>query len=39
VLGGSPVLIQAATTAVGKWKFEVTPQETTEAVQVVFELP
>src|SRR6202521_4187207 len=39
VLGGSPVLIQAATTAVGKWKFEVTAQETTEAVQVVFELP
>ena len=39
VLGGSPVLIQAATTAVGKWKFEVTPQETTEAIQVVFELP
>jgi len=33
------VLIQAATTAVGKWKFEVTAQETTEAVQVVFELP
>ena len=39
VLGGSPVLIQAATTADGKWKFEVTPQETTEVVQVVFELP
>jgi len=39
VLGGSPVLIQAATTAVGKWKFEVAPQETTEVVQVVFELP
>ena len=39
VLGGSPVLIQAATTAVEKWKFEVAPQETTEAVQVVFELP
>jgi TonB family protein len=39
VLGGSPVLIQAATTAVEKWKFEVAPQETTEVVQVVFELP
>jgi TonB family protein len=39
VLGGSPVLIQAATTAVEKWKFEVAPQETTELVQVVFELP
>jgi TonB family protein len=39
VLGGSPVLIQAATTAVEKWKFEVAPQETTEVAQVVFELP
>jgi TonB family protein len=39
VLGGSPVLIQAAADAVQKWKFEVAPQETTEAVQVVFELP
>src|ERR1700682_2525450 len=39
VLGGSPVLIQAATTAVEKWKFEVAPQETTEVVQVVFDLP
>jgi TonB family protein len=39
VLGGSPVLIQAAADAVQKWKFDVAPQETTEAVQVVFELP
>ena len=39
VLGGSPVLIQAAADAVQKWKFEVAPQETTEVVQVVFELP
>jgi TonB family protein len=38
-LGGSPVLIQAAADAVQKWKFEVAPQETTEVVQVVFELP
>src|ERR1700674_2054902 len=30
VVGGSPVLIQAATTAVEKWKFEVAPQETQE---------
>jgi TonB family protein len=37
--GGSPVLIQAAADAVQKWKFEVAPQETTEVVQVVFELP
>ena len=38
-LGGSPVLIEAATLTVKKWKFEVAPQETTEVVQVVFELP
>ena len=38
-MGGSPILIQAATEAVQKWRFEVAPQETTEAVQVVFELP
>jgi len=38
-MGGSPILIQAATEAVQKWRFEAAPQETTEAVQVVFELP
>src|ERR1700730_1324517 len=38
-LGGSPVLIEAATVTVKKWKFEVAPQETPEVVQVVFELP
>jgi len=38
-LGGSPVLIEAAADTVKKWKFEVAPQETTEVVQVVFELP
>ena len=36
-LGGSPVLIQAATDAVEKWKFEVASHETAEVVQVVFE--
>src|ERR1700724_4646243 len=29
-LGGSPVLIQAATDAVEKWKFEAAPRETAE---------
>jgi len=39
VLGGSPVLIQPATEAVSKWKFETAPDDTTEEVQIVFELP
>ncbi|MFY9845210.1 MAG: energy transducer TonB [Terriglobales bacterium] len=39
VLGGSPVLIQPATEAVSKWKFETAPEDTTEEVQIVFELP
>jgi len=38
-LGGSPVLIEAARVAVLKWRFEVAPEETTEPVQVTFELP
>jgi protein TonB len=37
VLGGSPVLIESATDAVGKWKFEAASEETTETVQLVFE--
>lgn len=36
VLGGNPVLVQAATDAVSKWKFEAAPNETTEVVQVAF---
>jgi TonB family protein len=39
VLGGSPVLIESATDAVFKWKFEAAPEESTEAVQITFELP
>jgi protein TonB len=35
-LGGSPALIESASGAVRKWKFEVKPQETTEVVQVTF---
>jgi TonB family protein len=38
-LGGSPVLIEAARVAVLKWRFEVASEETTEPVQVTFELP
>lgn len=37
VLGGNPVLANAATTAVEKWKFEPAQYETTEVVQLVFD--
>ena len=37
VLGGNPVLADAATDAIGKWKFEPTPGETVEVVQLTFE--
>src|ERR1700730_9553048 len=37
VLGGNPVLVDAALDAVGKWKFESAQNETTEVVQLVFE--
>jgi TonB family protein len=36
VMGGNPVLVEAAADAVSKWKFEPTPNETTELVQVSF---
>lgn len=36
VLGGNPVLVEAAATAVSKWKFEAAANETTEVVQLVF---
>ena len=36
VLGGNPVLVDAATEAVNKWKFEPGPSETTEVVQLTF---
>jgi protein TonB len=37
VLGGNPVLVNAAIDAVGKWKFEAAQTETTEVVQLKFE--
>jgi TonB family protein len=37
VLGGNPVLVDAAQDAVGKWKFEPTQGETTEVIQISFE--
>ena len=37
VLGGNPVLVEAAQEAVGKWKFEPGQNETTEILQLAFE--
>jgi TonB family protein len=37
VIGGNPVLIQAAADALIKWKFEVVQNETTEIVQLTFQ--
>jgi TonB family protein len=36
ILGGNPVLVDAAQIAVGKWKFEPSQAETVEIVQVTF---
>lgn len=36
ILGGNPVLVDAAQAAVAKWKFEPTQAETTEVLQVTF---
>ncbi len=37
VLGGNPVLINAAQDAVTKWKFEAGQSETTQIVQLAFD--
>ena len=37
VIGGSPLLIQSATDAIGKWRFEPAPGETTQVIQVAFQ--
>jgi len=37
ILGGNPVLVDAAQDAVAKWKFEPVQGETTEVVQLAFE--
>ncbi len=37
ILGGNPVLVNAAQDAVTKWKFEPAASETTEVVQLTFE--
>ncbi len=37
VVGGSPVLVQSATDAVRKWKFDAAPDETVGLVEITFE--
>ncbi len=37
VIGGNPVLVEAASDAVMKWKFSPGPNDTTEIVQLSFE--
>jgi TonB family protein len=37
VIGGNPVLVQAAADAVSKWKFQVTQGETVEIIQLTFQ--
>ena len=37
VLGGNPVLVDAAVDAISKWKFEPGPSDTTGVVQLTFE--
>lgn len=37
VIGGNPVLVQAASDAVSKWKFEVAQGETVEIIQLTFQ--
>lgn len=37
VLGGNPVLVDAAQQAIAKWKFEPAQAETTEVVQLTFD--
>jgi hypothetical protein len=37
VVGGSPVLVAAASDALKKWKYEPGPKETTEIVEFDFD--
>jgi TonB family protein len=37
VLGGNPVLAEAAMNAVRKWRFEPSPEETDEVIEIVFD--
>jgi TonB family protein len=37
VVGGNPVLLESATDAIRKWKFETASSESTEVIQLTFE--
>ena len=37
VIGGHPLLTQSAVTAVGHWKFEPSPKETKESIEIKFD--
>ena len=37
VVGGSPVLVNAAVEALEKWRFEAAPSETTEVIEFQFD--
>jgi len=37
IVGGNPVLVQAAADAVHKWKYEASPQPTKELIELKFE--
>jgi TonB family protein len=37
VKGGHPLLTQSAVTAVGHWKFEASPKETKELIEIKFD--
>jgi len=39
VLGGSPVLANAAVDAIRQWKYEAGPRETTAVIEVEFKDP
>jgi TonB family protein len=36
VMGGHPVLAEAATAAIKRWRYQVGPKETTESVKISF---
>lgn len=36
VIGGNPILANAALDAIRQWRFEASPKETTEAVEIEF---
>lgn len=39
VVGGNPILAQAALDAIGMWRYEIGPKETTEVVEIEFRDP